>query len=53
MHVEQRAWYALVDAHNTLGRCRMLLLYVIPDDDFIHQLLFGVTKFLVVALGAR
>lgn len=53
MHVKQRAWHALVDAHHALGSCRMVLFDMVPDDDFIHQLLVSVPYLLVVALGTR
>jgi hypothetical protein len=51
--MEQRAWYMLVKAHNTLCRRWMLLFDMVPDDDFVHQLFFGVTVLFVVTLGAR
>ena len=43
----------LVDAHDALGSCRVFLLNMVPDDDLVHQLLFGVPHLLVAALRTR
>jgi len=53
MHVKQRAGHALVNAHDALGRCRMLLFNMVPDDDLVHQFFVGVPHLLILALGAR
>jgi hypothetical protein len=51
--MEERARHALVDAHDALGRRRMLFFDMIPDDDLVHQFFFSMAYLLVAALGAR
>jgi hypothetical protein len=53
VYMEERARHALVDAHDALGRRRMLFFDMIPDDDLVHQFFFSMAYLLVAALGAR